>query len=652
MVFFSRKAKLSAALLLPLCGFQGNVLAEDSQVVYLEPVVVTANRTLQGLMEAKSDISVVTRKEIERTHPANLEQALRRLPGIQFLNYGFNGLNANVSRLRLNGSANVLVLVDGVKINDFRGDKEGGSFFASQINNIENIEQVEVLRGSAGMQYGSSAQGGVINIITRKIDGTSTVLDFSGGNFGKKKMNIRTQARNGAFGYSLYCDKSQSGDMVDGAGQKWEGNNDVRSYGVKTEYEFAGGQRISLGYDDFYTHYHGYDPIYTTPYFGNFRKKNLTFQHTASIGNRWQHRFVYRWADETNHYVQTADSGDYVPPWSYAYHIFNEQLTYRSPQHTLVMGIDYNYGRDHLLTNVWVDGENGIQQKKQVRREMKNISVYAQDDWQITDRLSASLGVRYDKPLSDQYVEDVEPYTSYSYKVGYDITPNDSLFVSYNDFYIFPSMGQKYNPDYGNANLEPAYGHTVNVGYNRKFSENNLLTFNWFRTKSERSIGYIPDAADPKKGHYENISDALNRGWNLQWLNQWNQYWTGRIGFSHVYIYADGDTIMRGYYPKNMLTFGINYTNKKWNAGVDGFYFDRYVNPEEPNEGGWPDRKYTIWNLMVSYQANPETSVYMRIDNLFDTLWAEHTHAIWGGGPKAWYSQPGRSINLGVRYTF
>lgn len=648
----TKQIKASGIMLACLCASQTMGYAKETPVFYMEPVIVTANRTLQTLTEAKADVSVITRKEIEKNHITNPEQALRRLPGIQFLNYGYNGRNANVSRLRLNGSANIVVLVDGVKVNDFRGDGENGSFFASQINGMDNIEQIDVLRGAAGMQYGSGAQGGVINIITREITDNKTSLDFSGGEFGKKKMSIYNQGKNGKTGYSVYYVKNKTGDMVDGDGQTVKGNNTVRSYGMKMQYDFSKSHNISIAYDDFYTHYDGYDPIYTTPYMGHFRKESMTFKHAARFKDRWKHRFTYRHNKETNHYVQTASTGDFVPPWSYTYDIFNEQLSYVSDKHTFVFGIDYNKGKDNLLTKVRVFDGKKVLYEKNVHRKMENFSIFAQEDWRITDEWLLSLGVRHDRPYGDDYVEKMEPYTSYSYKIGYDFTPKDSIYASYNDFYIFPSMAQKFNPRFGNAHLEPGYGHTNSFGYNRKFSNNHILMFNWFRTKSEKYIGYVPAGSDYWDGKYENISNALSRGWNLQWQNQWNDHWASRLGFSHIYIYAEGDTITRGYYPKNMLTFAVNYSNKKWNLGLDGFYFDRYINPEEPNEGGWPERKFSVWNINATYEANKNTAVYINVDNIFNKLWAEHTHVIWGGGPRAWYSQPGRCISFGVKYTF
>lgn len=141
-------------------------LAEE-YVFEMAPVVVTANRMNENLVDARADISVVTSRQIEKLHLNTVEDALRTVPGTQYLNYGGNGLNANLSGIRINGSKDIILLVDGVRVTDFNGANNSGYMYSSLLNNMDNVERIEVLRGSAGALYGSGAKGGVINIITK-----------------------------------------------------------------------------------------------------------------------------------------------------------------------------------------------------------------------------------------------------------------------------------------------------------------------------------------------------------------------------------------------------------------------------------------------------------------------------------------------------
>ena len=140
------------------------VQAEDTQdmapMYSLDGIVVTANRTPQKKKEVNADVSVISRQEIEQMHMTNVEEALRTVPGVQFTSYGGNGgMNANIGGIRINGSKEVVVLVDGVRVSEFQ---TGGFAYAQLTNNMDNIDHIEVVRGSAGALYGSGAKGGVI----------------------------------------------------------------------------------------------------------------------------------------------------------------------------------------------------------------------------------------------------------------------------------------------------------------------------------------------------------------------------------------------------------------------------------------------------------------------------------------------------------
>ena len=70
----------------------------DEMSFELAPIVVTASRMEESILKAKADMSVVGREEIEQMHMENVEEVLRTVPGVQFLDYGSNGLNAQRKR--------------------------------------------------------------------------------------------------------------------------------------------------------------------------------------------------------------------------------------------------------------------------------------------------------------------------------------------------------------------------------------------------------------------------------------------------------------------------------------------------------------------------------------------------------------------------
>lgn len=129
----------------------------------LGEVVVTATKSEINRRELGSSITVITEKDLERRGKRMVVDALRDVPGLYVTQtgpFGSAGLYMRGSRSR-----DVMVLIDGVHVND--PSAIGSAFDFAHIS-ADNVERIEVVRGAQGVLYGSSASGGVINIITRR----------------------------------------------------------------------------------------------------------------------------------------------------------------------------------------------------------------------------------------------------------------------------------------------------------------------------------------------------------------------------------------------------------------------------------------------------------------------------------------------------
>lgn len=317
----------------------------------LGPVVVTARRTPQPILEAKADMSVVSRQEIEDLHIGNIEEALRTVPGVQFLNYGGNALNGNISGIRINGSKDIVVLVDGVKVTDLKGPGQNGYIYSALLSNPDNIERIEVLRGSASTMYGSGAKGGVINIITRKISRTQTSMDISKGNFGKENYRFDTQGRKGRFGYNIYQDKTLSGDFKDGGGVKWHGHTNTKAEGAKLFWDFNDDHTLTYSYDSNHSRYNGWDRIYIGPYHGFYKLDTHTVNDEWKLSSHWSNSLTYRRSREKAEYAKPMGEGNvyglvraspYSDSKNYTYDFISDHINYTAGGHSIIMGVDYS----------------------------------------------------------------------------------------------------------------------------------------------------------------------------------------------------------------------------------------------------------------------------------------------------------------------
>ena len=631
----------------------GTTEASDTPVYALDAVVVTANRTPQKITETNADISVVTREEIETMHMQNVEEALRTVPGVQFLSYGASNAQWNAGRVRINGSDDIVVLVDGVRVSDFTGAHTSGGLYAALTSNMNNIERIEVLKGSAGALYGSAAKGGVINIITRKINKTQSVIDISRGAYGRKNYNFNTQGKVDRLSYNAYYGYNLSGNIRDAKGHIWPGKSDFKSMGASLSYDFNDKSKLSFSYNNSKSDFNAYDILTNQNFRDNkYYTNDMTLRHDYIFSDHWNNTLIYR---RSRQYSRINYSG--IGPWgpytnlSYSnigYRFWSDQLTYTSSQHKLVMGFDYSRS-----DNRYDDPRYAMFDRP---KAMSNISTYIQENWKILPKITLSGGFRHDKPSGDKGVE-FESHTSKNYKISYTPTEKDTIYGGRSDFYILPSIYQITDEQWGNPALKPSYGRTSSLGYTHIFSDRNSFNINWFYTKSDRTIEYVMGSGGAV---LKNLYNDVSRGWNAQWTSQLDQHWSLNLGWSHLFQMSTDDYNLRGFAPKDLATFGIYYHGGKWSGGMDGFYFIRIRNGANEATNwvkGWPSDKYMVVNLSVNYQATPNFGVYAKVENLFNQYWAERSAAAfngypYNGEPGQYYSQPGRNLLVGMQYKF
>lgn len=129
----------------------------------VDTIVVTGTRTERSADDTPVRTEVVRSEELRRTHARTLKEALENVAGLQLREiHGKSGYELSMQGL---GSDQVLVLVDGLPLTASTGSTVDLSQYL-----LTDVERIEVVKGAASAQYGSSAMGGVINVITRRIE--------------------------------------------------------------------------------------------------------------------------------------------------------------------------------------------------------------------------------------------------------------------------------------------------------------------------------------------------------------------------------------------------------------------------------------------------------------------------------------------------
>jgi vitamin B12 transporter len=176
----------------------------------LDEVVITANKYPNKTSLTGKVVTIITKEQLERSGGKNLSQVLTEQAGIYI-----GGANSNAGKdksLYLRGARveHTLITIDGVPVYDPSGI---GSNFDIRNLSIDQIERIEILKGSQSTLYGSDAIAGVINIITKKIGvksfGGSGLLSYGSNNSlrGNAGINGKTEIIDYNLAYSFFDTK-------------------------------------------------------------------------------------------------------------------------------------------------------------------------------------------------------------------------------------------------------------------------------------------------------------------------------------------------------------------------------------------------------------------------------------------------------------
>lgn len=184
--------------------------SSEGSVVELDNIVVSATKTERDIAKTPVSMEVITQGDIETSGAKSLKDIFQTMPGV-FLNP-----SANTLSIRGVGGKGTLLLIDGRRIGG-----EYSNFYESNRISANSIERIEIVKGPAGALYGSSALGGVINIITKKPDegfegsvGASTGMNTDG-EAEVTQLDADLRGRSGKTGYSAWLSVQNAGDYTE-----------------------------------------------------------------------------------------------------------------------------------------------------------------------------------------------------------------------------------------------------------------------------------------------------------------------------------------------------------------------------------------------------------------------------------------------------
>ncbi|MGB0280484.1 MAG: TonB-dependent receptor, partial [Flavobacteriaceae bacterium] len=200
----------------------------------LNEVVVSSPRLNVPFSEDSKSVKVITAKQIAETPVTSLADLLRFQAGVDVLQQGIEGANADIY-LRGGTYSQVLLLIDGIRVDD----PQTGHHTLNSALPLEVIERIEIVKGPAARIYGQNAFTGAINIVTKKVGSNKVTLTDRIGSFDTDQFGITAQRAGEKLQHIAHVSLQES----DG----YRYNTDFQNFHVFTKSDLAAGaNRLSL----------------------------------------------------------------------------------------------------------------------------------------------------------------------------------------------------------------------------------------------------------------------------------------------------------------------------------------------------------------------------------------------------------------------
>jgi vitamin B12 transporter len=172
--------------------------ADGDQLPEAEPVVVSATRFDIPLDRSPASVSVISSQDIDNKQIERAADALREVPGLAVVQTGTPGQLTSVFMRGL-PSQDMQVLLDGIPINQGLA----GQFDFANLT-TDNFDRIEIVRGPQSTIYGPRALAGVVQIFTKRGEGTPGItVSEEGGTYDTFRETLQSDGKIDIFDYSI-----------------------------------------------------------------------------------------------------------------------------------------------------------------------------------------------------------------------------------------------------------------------------------------------------------------------------------------------------------------------------------------------------------------------------------------------------------------
>ena len=629
---------------------EGRVTENTADVRPLDTVTVIGTGLPTEVMHNQASITILGAEEIEAMVPASIATLLRDIPGVHISEEGIERIS-----IRGESARRVAILIDGQKLTDHT------NYGQPVLVDPTTIERIEVVRGASSVVSGSSAIGGVINIITKRgadkpfsFSATAGYLSATRGHRFSATAAGTVDAGPGQLDYNLSLGRMKQGDRRTPDGRLTP--SDVEDRNVSGHLGYRLGQHYfglkAQTYDLAANVYVG-DPDFLIGLPHRDLRKTALFYEGTQLAP-WLTKLSF------NLYRQTIDR-DFRNDVNTAagplrIRVLSTSLDAQTTSGAILRAeMKFSPGSRTVAGLEWEDDALAADKSTDTTRTppgittntlryddatTRTLSVFGQHEISLNDQLIATVGARGSRVRSDHHASitnGVANATSESSdsqflgSAGLVWTPSRHLALRANlsQGYIYPTLGQLFLTTTGggvtltgNPDLEPETSTTYELGA-RYAAGSTVLDLTLFHARSK---DYIATVSSGTVGTYQNVDAAHSTGIELyaeHSLGVWGLTpYTSFAAMRRQLRYGNGYHTTDSGSPRLIGKLGVR---KDWASGRANGSVDVYLRGESRvrmrDESGTSldgAAGYTTLNLRAQALVGRDWSLVAELNNLTD----------------------------------
>ncbi len=628
----------------------------------VEEVVVHASRIEKPINEVTHSVTVVNEAAIENQAFTDVTEILRQQAGIEFKQVGGPG-QYNYLKLRGLASENVLIIVDGVKINT--ASKGNAGNLLSQLS-PDAIESLEIIRGPQATLYGANSTAGVISIKTKSGKHASSGVSAEAGSMDWRKAtgSLRDGVELGTG--KLFYSANLSGTDTDNI-HRYEYFKD-RSGQLKLDYETerwqVGGSLWKVQNDFGYAELDEANAVSNKAEYWSFQTPDPN-QHNETGETIASAYFDFKLTDnlkqsvrvgstETTNSIHDAANGllgyQLTPVTISASSTGGARTDPARPAGSLAPIYDtatdiaafYEDERQQVEYELQFSGERfsllgGIEYEEQGARQWGTYGASDTADSQMSYLTNGdlkllggdvilSLGLRLDD------YESWGTKTTGNLGVAWQMTHAVNVYANYGTSFKSATMSQLFNPLYGDSTLSPENGDTAELGVRTKLLDNALsMEVSYWNTHIDNVIFFDYSVANPRYangrpckfdpaltcGQYNNGAEGKTSGVEFKADYQLSSL----VGLYGNYTYTDSQTRAVGDVWRRTVqiadhkgNLGVNFQGGRLTFGTNVYYSGPRLRWAEDLETDG----YVRVDVSGRFSITKSLTVFGRIENLLD----------------------------------